>query len=151
MARSITSLDMLCALAAMMAALRRGLCAGSGMPSLAETVISRDSLENSLDFCASCRFFRNMMFLNWEWPAMARFQAWSEGQIAGLLGPFKSTLCSRKCVGIHAQTAIGAALVQPFRMSALAACAEGDKQRHEMVVRRVRECGIGCALAIVDE
>ena len=38
---------------------------------LAETVISRASFPNSLDFAASCRPLRCMMFLNWEWPAMA--------------------------------------------------------------------------------
>src|SRR6266436_3267857 len=53
------------------AARRRGFIAGSGMPSLADTVISRASLPNSLDFTLSCRPLRCMMFLNWECPAMA--------------------------------------------------------------------------------
>src|SRR5205814_7383246 len=52
------------------AARKRGFIAGSGVPSLAATVISRASLPNSLDFIASCRPLRCMMFLNWEWPAM---------------------------------------------------------------------------------
>src|SRR5215468_10237311 len=56
--------------AAITAARSRGFMAGSGMPSLAATVISRASLPNSLDFAASCRPLRCMMFLNWEWPAM---------------------------------------------------------------------------------
>ena len=44
--------------------------AGSGMPDLAATVISRESLENSLDLWASARPLRCMMFLNLECPAM---------------------------------------------------------------------------------
>ena len=43
---------------------------GRAVPSLAATVISRASLPNSLDFIASCRPLRCMMFLNWECPAM---------------------------------------------------------------------------------
>ncbi len=64
MARWMLSLGMDSALAAMIAARRRGLCAGSGMPSLAETVISRDSLENILERSLSARPLRCMMFLN---------------------------------------------------------------------------------------
>src|ERR1700748_670694 len=56
--------------AATTAARSRGFIAGSGVPSLAETVISRASLLKSFDFWASCRPLRCMMFLNWEWPAM---------------------------------------------------------------------------------
>ena len=48
---------------------------GSGRPSLAATVISRASLENSLDRIASCLPLRCMMFLNCEWPAMALLDA----------------------------------------------------------------------------
>ena len=48
----------------------RGFIAGSGVPSLAATVISRASLPNSFDFWASCLPLRCMMFLNCEWPAM---------------------------------------------------------------------------------
>ena len=50
MARSILSFGMFSARAAMIAARSRAFMAGSGMPSLAETVISRASLPNSLDF-----------------------------------------------------------------------------------------------------
>ena len=71
MARSILSFGMFSARAAMMAARSRGFIAGSGTPSLAETVISRASLPNSFDFAASCRPLRCMMFLNCECPAMA--------------------------------------------------------------------------------
>ena len=52
--------------AAMLAARRRGLKFGSGMPILAATVISRPSLENSLERTLSWRPLRCMMFLNWE-------------------------------------------------------------------------------------
>src|SRR5881397_1188581 len=51
---------------------------GSGTPSFADTVISRASLENSLERAASWRPLRCMMFLNCEWPAMAS----SGGQMA---------------------------------------------------------------------
>src|SRR5580704_8952863 len=70
MARSMVSLVMFSARAAMMAARSRGFMAGSGVPSLAETVISRASLPNNFDFAASCRPLRCMMFLNCEWPAI---------------------------------------------------------------------------------
>ena len=56
--------------AAILAARKRGFMSGSGRPSLADTVISRASLPNSLDFILSCRPLRCMMFLNWEWPAI---------------------------------------------------------------------------------
>ncbi|VXB78717.1 hypothetical protein BREVUG8_40229 [Brevundimonas sp. G8] len=69
-ARWITSLGRLSALALLTARRRRGFSAGSGMPFLAATVMSRDSLENSLERCASARPLRCMMFLNFEWPAM---------------------------------------------------------------------------------
>src|SRR5437899_9913016 len=64
------SFGMFSARAAITAARSRGFMAGSGRPSLAATVISRASLPNSLDFTASCRPLRCMMFLNWEWPAI---------------------------------------------------------------------------------
>src|SRR5580704_12003701 len=70
MARSMVSLVMFSARAAMMAARNRGFMAGSGVPSFAETVISRASLPNNFDFAASCRPLRCMMFLNCEWPAI---------------------------------------------------------------------------------
>src|ERR1700733_3086621 len=70
MARSILSFGMFSCLAATIAARRRGFIAGSGVPSLAATVISRASLPNTFDFWASCRPLRCMMFWNWEWPAM---------------------------------------------------------------------------------
>src|SRR5437588_9414660 len=70
MARSMLSLAMFWARAARMAARSRGLCAGSGRPCFAATVISRASLENSLERSLSCRPLRNMMFLYCEWPAM---------------------------------------------------------------------------------
>src|SRR5580692_5314402 len=70
MAGSMVSLVMFSARAAMMAARSRGFIAGSGVPSFAETVISRASLPNNFDFAASCRPLRCMMFLNCEWPAI---------------------------------------------------------------------------------
>src|SRR5690242_7669827 len=81
MARSILSLGMFSWRAATTAARNRGFMAGSGVPSLAATVISRASLPKSFDFWASCRPLRCMMFLNWEWPAIAgsRYQSGSEG------------------------------------------------------------------------
>ncbi len=71
MARSILSFGMFSARAARMAARRRAFMFGSGRPILAETVISRASLENSLERTASWRPLRCMMFLNCECPAMA--------------------------------------------------------------------------------
>ncbi|BAE52025.1 hypothetical protein amb3221 [Paramagnetospirillum magneticum AMB-1] len=68
------SLDMLAARAATMAARRRGLAAGSGMPDLAETVSSRISLVKTLARLASCAPLRCMMFLNCECPAIFRHQ-----------------------------------------------------------------------------
>src|ERR1700737_438230 len=65
------SFGMLSARAARTAARRRGFIAGSGRPSLAATVISRESLPNTLERTASCRPLRCMMFLNCEWPAKA--------------------------------------------------------------------------------
>src|ERR1700733_9487504 len=70
MARSMVSLVMFSARAAMTAARSRGFMSGSGVPSFAETVISRASLPNNFDFAASCRPLRCMMFLNCEWPAI---------------------------------------------------------------------------------
>src|SRR5687768_17567873 len=66
------SFGMFSARAASTAARKRGFIAGSGVPILAETVISRASFPNSLDFAASCRPLRCMMFLNCECPAMKR-------------------------------------------------------------------------------
>jgi hypothetical protein len=71
-ARSILSLGMFSARAAIIAARSRGFIAGSGRPIFAETVISRASLPNSFDLAASWRPLRCMMFLNCECPAMAR-------------------------------------------------------------------------------
>src|SRR5260221_6924705 len=59
----------------MMAVRRRGLCTGSGRPCLDATVISRASLEKSLERSLSWRPLRNMMFLNWECPAMTHLSA----------------------------------------------------------------------------
>src|SRR5258707_276991 len=59
--------------AAMMAARRREFMAGCGLSSLAATADSRASLLNSLDFTASCRPLRCMMFLNCECPAISLF------------------------------------------------------------------------------
>src|SRR6185369_14673588 len=58
------------ALALATARRRREFMAGSGRPDLAATVISRESLENSLDRALSARPLRCMMFLNLECPAM---------------------------------------------------------------------------------
>src|SRR4051812_24555558 len=71
MARSMTSLGIDSALALATASLRREFIAGSAMPDLAATVISRDSLENALERAASARPLRCWMFLNFECPAMA--------------------------------------------------------------------------------
>src|ERR1700750_930481 len=70
--------------AATTAARSRGFIAGSGVPSFADTVISRASLPNSFDFWASCLPLRCMMFLNWEWPAI--------GVSWGCLGGFLEVL-----------------------------------------------------------
>src|SRR5215831_10820749 len=75
MARSMLSLGMFSARAAITAARRRGFMAGSGSPCLAETVISRASLENNFERTASWRPLRCIMFLNCECPAMTRFSA----------------------------------------------------------------------------
>jgi hypothetical protein len=64
-ARSMLSFGMFSALAAMTAARRRAFIAGSGRPNFAATVISRASLEKSLERIASCLPFLCMMFLNW--------------------------------------------------------------------------------------
>src|SRR6185503_630753 len=70
-ARSIVSRVMLFSRAAITAARRRGLDAGSAAPSRAAVVISRISLVKTFALAASCRPLRCMMFLNWEWPAIA--------------------------------------------------------------------------------
>ena len=57
--------------AAIIAALRRALASGSGMPIFAATVISRLSLEKRAERFLSCDPFRYMMFLYLEWPAIA--------------------------------------------------------------------------------
>src|SRR5262245_51242955 len=64
------SLGMFSARAAIIAARSRAFIAGSGRPSLAAVVISRASLENSLERALSWRPLRCMMFLNWECPAI---------------------------------------------------------------------------------
>src|SRR5436190_2609006 len=56
--------------ALVMARRRRALALGSGNPCLAARVMSRLSLENSLERFLSCAPLRNWMFLNFEWPAM---------------------------------------------------------------------------------
>src|SRR5438105_7653139 len=88
MARSILSFGMFSWRAATTAARNRGFIAGSGVPNLADTVISRASLPNSFDFWASCRPLRCMMFLNWEWPAMRGLleSSGNEGGKRGLIG-----------------------------------------------------------------
>src|SRR4051812_46313104 len=62
---------MLASRAAIIAARRRGLAPGSGAPRRAAVVISRISLVKIFALAASCRPLRCMMFLNWEWPAIA--------------------------------------------------------------------------------
>src|SRR6185503_10556778 len=66
----MTSLGIDSALALATARRRREFIAGSGRPAFAATVISRESLENSLERAESARPLRCMMFLNLEWPAM---------------------------------------------------------------------------------
>src|ERR1700684_592522 len=70
-ARSILSLGMDSARAVAMASLRRALAVGSGMPCLAASVMSRDSLEKILERFLSWAPLRNWMFLNFECPDMA--------------------------------------------------------------------------------
>ena len=83
MARSMLSFGMFSWRAAMTAARSRGFMTGSGVPSLAATVISRASLPNSFDFWASCLPLRCMMFLNWEWPAMQGVSGVRPGRMWG--------------------------------------------------------------------
>ena len=71
-ARSMRSFGMLPLRPAATAERNRGFCAGSGAPIRAATSISRASLANNLARFLSCAPLRCMMFLNWEWPAMAR-------------------------------------------------------------------------------
>src|SRR3954470_8411134 len=71
MARSMVSRVILASRAAIVAARRRGLAAGSAAPSRAAVVISRISLVKIFALTASWRPLRCMMFLNWEWPAIA--------------------------------------------------------------------------------
>src|SRR3954468_22427518 len=66
----MTSLGRDSPLALFTARRRRAFMLGSGRPALAATVISRESLENSLDRALSARPLRCMMFLNLECPAM---------------------------------------------------------------------------------
>src|SRR5437016_4075539 len=70
MARSMTSFGSDSPLALFTARRRRAFMLGSGRPDLAATVISRESLENSLERAESARPLRCMMFLNLECPAM---------------------------------------------------------------------------------
>src|SRR5437763_812370 len=70
MARSMTSLGMDSALALATANRSREFMLGSGMPPLAATVISRESLENAFERAASARPLRCWMFLNLECPAI---------------------------------------------------------------------------------
>src|SRR6185503_11472703 len=70
-ARSIVSRVMLASRAAIIAARSRGFEPGSAAPSRAAVVISRISLVKTFALAASCRPLRCMMFLNWEWPAIA--------------------------------------------------------------------------------
>ena len=65
--------------AAVIAARRRGFMLGSGIPILAATVISRASLENTLDRTASTLPLRCMMFLNCECPAIRASEDAAEG------------------------------------------------------------------------
>ncbi len=70
MARSMLSFGIDSALALFTARRSRGFIAGSGIPDLAATVISRERREKSFERTASARPLRCMMFLNLEWPAM---------------------------------------------------------------------------------
>src|SRR5262249_42944507 len=70
---------------------RRGFIAGSGMPSLAATVISRASLPNSFDLAASWRPLRCMMFLNCECPAMAQNRSTRSAARAGAVTMLSSS------------------------------------------------------------
>src|SRR4028119_2410399 len=79
MARWMLSLGMFSARAARIAARRRGFMLGSGMPILAATVISRASLEKTLERTASTLPLRCMMFLNCECPAIRASEDAAEG------------------------------------------------------------------------
>src|SRR5437867_1077792 len=67
---------MFCARAAWIAPLSRAFMAGSGRPIFAAAVISRASLEKSLERFLSWAPLRNWMFLNFEWPAMGPLSYW---------------------------------------------------------------------------
>src|SRR5262249_15225020 len=69
-ARSMRSRGRFCLRPAWIAARRRGLCAGSGIPCLAATMISRASLLKILPFFASLTLFWCMTFFAWGWPAI---------------------------------------------------------------------------------
>src|SRR5580693_3680042 len=99
MARSMVSLVMFSARAAMMAARNRAFMAGSGVPSLAETVISRASLPNNFDFAASCRPLRCMMFLNCEWPGIVHSLRLSRHLIFPQLTERNTVRHARGCIG----------------------------------------------------
>ncbi len=62
---------MFASFAAITAARRRGFALGSGRPVRAAVVSSRMILVKILARFLSCAPLRYMMFLNWEWPAMA--------------------------------------------------------------------------------
>src|SRR5690349_9223393 len=79
MARSILSLGIDWPRAVATARRRRALNAGSGAPSLAATVISRASFENTLLRAASLLPLRCMMFLACEWPAIGRLPLGKSG------------------------------------------------------------------------
>src|ERR1700743_118144 len=66
----MTSLGSDSPLALFTASRRRAFMLGSGRPDLAATVISRESLENSLERALAARRLRCMWFLNLECPAM---------------------------------------------------------------------------------
>src|SRR6187401_2846566 len=70
-ARWMLSLGIDAARALLHASRRRGFMSGSGMPDLAATVISRESLEKAAERFLSCAPLRCMMFLNLEWPAIS--------------------------------------------------------------------------------
>src|SRR5262245_33196057 len=104
MARSMVSRVMLASRAAITAARRRGLALASGEPRRAAVVISRISLVKILARWASWRPLRCMMFLNCEWPAIARSTRFSDviGRLyhfswhLGLLVTSKQALITKK-------------------------------------------------------
>src|SRR3569623_634467 len=134
MARSLTSLGRDSALALFTARRRRAFIAGSGRPAVAATVISRESVENSLERALSARPLRCMMFLNLECPAMVRRSL--DGRVrrkrALLLALAGAVRIPCDARGLAGACAMG-----------LGAWLEADHERAAYGRRGSRRCGVG--------